>query len=167
MCDISMCDQSLAMCTHLLYYFRTIHTIVYYIHLYVTRWRRCIGYLKLQVSFRQKATNHRALWREMTYRDKAYYSSSPPSILHTVNRFHILLSCVAHEPAVFHLYMRVTTGCLCVCEYVCVCVCVCVCTRCIAYVIGRYQWVCVCVFVCVCARARTCPCVFASVFVCV
>jgi len=35
--------------------------------------RRCIGCLKLQVSFRKRATNFRALLRKMTYKDKASY----------------------------------------------------------------------------------------------
>jgi len=34
-----------------------------------TGWRRCIGCLKLQVSFRKRATSYRALLREMTYND--------------------------------------------------------------------------------------------------
>ena len=40
---------------------------------------RCIGCLKLQVSSRKTATNHRALLRKMTYIDKASYASLPPS----------------------------------------------------------------------------------------
>ena len=32
----------------------------------------------LQVSFRKRATNYRALLREMTYKDKTSYESSPP-----------------------------------------------------------------------------------------
>ena len=43
-----------------------------------TGWRRCIGCLKLQTSFRKRATNHRALLRKMTYKDKASCGSSPP-----------------------------------------------------------------------------------------
>jgi len=39
--------------------------------------QKCIGCLKLQVSFRKRATNHRALWRKITSKDKASYSSSP------------------------------------------------------------------------------------------
>ena len=42
-------------------------------------WGRCIGCLKLQVVFRQRATHSRALLREMTYKDKASYGSSAPS----------------------------------------------------------------------------------------
>jgi len=51
-----------------------------------TRWRRCIGSLKLRVSFHKRATNHRALLRKMTYEDKASYGSSPPCIvmLHSI-----------------------------------------------------------------------------------
>jgi len=37
------------------------------IHVYDTGWRRCIGCLKLQVSFHKRATNYRALLRKMTY----------------------------------------------------------------------------------------------------
>ena len=40
-----------------------------------TVWRRYIVCLKLQVSFRKRATNYRALLWEMTYRDKASYGS--------------------------------------------------------------------------------------------
>jgi len=45
---------------------------------YNTGWRRLIGCLKLQVIFRTRATNHRALLRKITYEDKASYGSSPP-----------------------------------------------------------------------------------------
>jgi len=41
-------------------------------------WRRCIGCLKLQISFRKKITNFRALFRKMTYKDKISYDSTPP-----------------------------------------------------------------------------------------
>jgi len=43
-----------------------------------TGWRRLVGCLKLQVIFRKRATNYRALVRKMTYEDKASYGSSPP-----------------------------------------------------------------------------------------
>ena len=36
-----------------------------------TGWRRPTGFLKLQVIFRKRATDYRALWRKMTYKDKA------------------------------------------------------------------------------------------------
>jgi len=40
-----------------------------------TGWRRLIGYFKLQVVFRKRATNYRALSRKLTYGDKASYDS--------------------------------------------------------------------------------------------
>ena len=40
-------------------------------------WRRPIGCLKLQVIFRKRAVNYRALSWKMTYKDKASYGSSP------------------------------------------------------------------------------------------
>ena len=44
-----------------------------------TGWTRLIRYLKLQVIFRNRATNFRALLRKMTYEDKASHAvSSPP-----------------------------------------------------------------------------------------
>ena len=48
------------------------------IHTQDTGWRILIAYLKLQVIFRQRATNSRALLRKMTYEDKASYESTPP-----------------------------------------------------------------------------------------
>jgi len=46
--------------------------------LWATGWRRCIGCLKLQVSFRKRATNYRALLRKLACKDKASYTYSPP-----------------------------------------------------------------------------------------
>ena len=46
-------------------------------HVKRTGWRRLIGCLKLQVIFRKRATNHRALLQKMTYEDKASYDSTP------------------------------------------------------------------------------------------
>jgi len=43
-----------------------------------TGWRKLIGCLKLQVIFRKRATNYRALVRKMTCGDKASYDSTPP-----------------------------------------------------------------------------------------
>ena len=39
---------------------------------------RCIGCLKLHMTFDERATKHRALLRKMTYKDKASYGSLPP-----------------------------------------------------------------------------------------
>ena len=43
--------------------------------------RRLIGLFKLQTVFRKRATKHRSLLRKMTYKDKAFYGSSPPCII--------------------------------------------------------------------------------------
>jgi len=45
--------------------------------MYATRWRRLIGSLKLQIIFHKRATKYRSLLREMTYKDKGSYESSP------------------------------------------------------------------------------------------
>ena len=44
-----------------------------------TGWRRPIGCLISEITFRKLATNYRALLRKMTYTDKASYDSTPPS----------------------------------------------------------------------------------------
>jgi len=46
----------------------------------VTGWWKPIGCLKLQVIFRKRATNYRALLWKMTYEHKASYDSTPPCI---------------------------------------------------------------------------------------
>jgi len=43
-----------------------------------TGWRRLIGSPKLQIIFHQRATKHKSLLREMTYKDKGSYESLPP-----------------------------------------------------------------------------------------
>ena len=48
------------------------------VHAQDTGWPRLIGCLKLQVIFRKKATNNRALLRKITCKDEASYASSPP-----------------------------------------------------------------------------------------
>ena len=45
---------------------------------YYTGWRRLIGSLKLQVIFRKRATNYRALLWKITYKDNASCDSTPP-----------------------------------------------------------------------------------------
>jgi len=39
---------------------------------WLTGWRRCVGCLKLHVSFRQRTTNYKALLRKMSYRANDY-----------------------------------------------------------------------------------------------
>jgi len=63
-----------------------------------TRRRRPMGCLKLQVIFRKRATNYRALLRKMTYGNKASYGSSPPCTAHLFWKefcIHLLRSNVA------------------------------------------------------------------------
>ena len=52
-------------------------------HIHTTGWRRPIGCLISQITFRKLATNHRALLRKKTYKDKASYDSTPPCSLRT------------------------------------------------------------------------------------
>ena len=69
------------------------HTCVCLSHTYkhspclATGWRRPIACLISWITFRKLATNYRALLREMTYKDKASYGSSPPCIGHFVSSF--------------------------------------------------------------------------------
>ena len=68
-------------------------------------WRRPIGCLKLQVIFRKRATNYRALLRKMTYKDKASYDSSPPC-----TQFSIVFDAIQFEKwkhAYFHIYIYI------------------------------------------------------------
>jgi len=51
-----------------------------------TGWRRFIGCLKLQVIFRKRAANYRALLRKMSYEDKASYDSTPLCIISVLFR---------------------------------------------------------------------------------
>ena len=68
-----------------------------YAHMY-TGWRRLIGCLKLQVIFRKRATNYRALLRKMTYEDKASYDSSPPCTPVSPSPLHVRTHTHAHAP---------------------------------------------------------------------
>jgi len=53
--------------------------ILLHVYIYrVTTRQKNVGCLKLQVIFRKKATNYRALLRKMTYEDKASYGSLSP-----------------------------------------------------------------------------------------
>ena len=46
----------------------------------VTGWPRLIGSPTLQIIFHKKAMKYRSLLRNMTYKDKASYDSTPPCI---------------------------------------------------------------------------------------
>jgi len=67
------------------------------IALTVTGWRRPIGCLELQVIFRKRATDYRALLRKMTSKDKASYASSPPCMSH-LHASHLIYAppCMSH-----------------------------------------------------------------------
>jgi len=70
---------------------RFVHThshveFIAYTHAHPTHgrgWRRRIGCLKLQVSFRKRATNFRSLLRNITCKDKTFYASSSVCHSHT------------------------------------------------------------------------------------
>ena len=49
-----------------------------------TGWRRPIGCLISQITFRKLATNYRALLRKMMHKDKASYDFTPPCIYASV-----------------------------------------------------------------------------------
>ena len=51
-----------------------------------TGWRRLIGCLKLQATFRQRATKYRARLRKITCKDKASYDTTPPYNVHVITR---------------------------------------------------------------------------------
>ena len=56
--------------------------------------RRSKGCRKLRVIFGHRATNYRALWRKITYKNKASYGSSPPCMgwLRLVGSFKLYIS---------------------------------------------------------------------------
>jgi len=61
------------------------------------RWPRLIGCLKLQVIFRKRATNHRALLRKMTSEDKALYASTPLCMTYPFVTWRIFICDMAHS----------------------------------------------------------------------
>ena len=101
---------------------------------YCTGWRRPVGCLQLQVIFRKRATDYRALLRILTCTDKTSYGSSPPcnTRLKSLNSYRpyvssplctLLLNVSGFRCWQIHTYLYIYK---CVCVYVCVCVCVCV-----------------------------------------
>jgi len=76
-----------------------------------TRWRRLLGFPKMQIIFHKRATKYRALLLRMTYKDKGSYESSPPCNIG---------SCFCG-----YVYIYVLCGYLnicCFCGYVYICV---------------------------------------------
>jgi len=92
-----------------------------------TGWRRPIGCLRLQVIYRKRATNYRAVLRKMTCKDKASYDSTPPCISHTYQTYvsHIRITHTYHayvshirithtyHTYVSHIRMKSLKQCLC------------------------------------------------------
>ena len=67
-----------------------------------TGWRRVIGCLKLQVSFRKRATSYRALLRKMTCKDTVSYDSTPPCTIRIIKQLkHRPSACDVHSRFVF------------------------------------------------------------------
>ena len=99
-----------------------------------TGWRRPIGCLKLQVIFRKRATNHRALLRKMTYKDKASYDSLPPctctkpktaAVADSVMEFYIYM--YIYEYIFIYMYIHVymyTCVHIYIWKYMYVCMCI-------------------------------------------
>ena len=78
-----------------------------------TGWQRCIGCLKLQVSFRKRATNYRVLLRKVTYEDKTPYASLPPCTdSYVFIQYHIDINTRTHN----NMYTYICT-CIVVCAY--------------------------------------------------
>jgi len=73
-----------------------------------TGWRRPIGCLGLQVIFRKRATNYRALLQKITYKDKASYGSSPLSYVHIVNKCtHNFLNIFSHIKIFLNIFSHI------------------------------------------------------------
>jgi len=132
----------------------------------------------LQVSFRKKTTNHQALLRKPTYKDKASYGSLPPC------KPTYCLCCFFPLPVVCVVWVCVfVRGCgrlhYCIAGVVasiaccrCECACVCTCCACVRFITlpAMHAFVHACLHcwcsyfpcllrVCVCVRVYVCICV--------
>jgi len=72
-------------------YIFTAYTYLRHICSLAIGWQGTIRCLKMQVSFRKRTTNYRALLRKETYEDKASCRCSPPCIYITCVHTHMLL----------------------------------------------------------------------------
>jgi len=83
---------------------------------HTTGWRRLIGSPKLQIIFHKRATKYRSLLRNMTYKDKGSYDSSPPCTVICVIR--VMRSHTTHDThhithiTLLHLKGPVVTICI-------------------------------------------------------
>jgi len=102
--------------------------------LYDTGWRRCIGCLKLLVSFCKRAINYRALWRKTPCKDKAWYASSPSCIYLELYETYLCVCMCIHIYTNIYMYVFIHVctyihGYVCVCVYVFIHMCICMYSR--------------------------------------
>jgi len=85
-----------------------------------TGWRRPIGCHKLQVIFRKRAINYRALLQKMTCKNNASYGSSPPCIhIHSCEYEYLYMYILVYTNMYTrkYIWMDMRT-CMFVCSYV-------------------------------------------------
>ena len=75
----------------------------------LTYWRKCIGCLKLQISFCKRVTNLRALVQNMTCNDKTSYVSTPPCIIMITYR----VSMITHMVLLWEWHSMLSASHLC------------------------------------------------------
>ena len=88
-----------------------------------TGWQRPIGCLKLQVIFRKRTTNYRALLQKMTYEYKPSYASSPLCIvarLYSSVYWWILLSSLHTNESSSFAGSAVYSLCMFTCKHTCI-----------------------------------------------
>jgi len=151
-----------------------------------TGWRRRIECLELQVIFRKRATNCRALLRKMTYKDKASHGSSPPCTIvcalicvhgcarETGRERVFVFACMRVFACVYNVTLN-TSVCALICVHGCVrersCehvfVFACMCVFACVYKVTLNSRVCalICVYGCVCGRSCERVFVFACTWV--
>jgi len=90
-----------------------------------TGWRKLIGSPKLQIIFHKRATKYRSLSREMTYKNKGSYESSPPYICFLCMRVcayvHMQIfasACICVYATYRHMHL-IAYAFICVCIYAC------------------------------------------------
>ena len=84
-------------------------------------WRTPIGCQKVQVIFRKRATNCRALLRKMTSEDKASYRSSHPTVILHSDLKHLKYLQMLQRVAVCCSVLQCVAVCCSVLHYVAVC----------------------------------------------
>ena len=107
-----------------------------------TGWRRLIGCLKLQVIFRKRVTNYRALLQKMTYEDTASYDFTPPC-----SRMSNFLCIVLHWTINWNWWMMNKQR-----KFESLGWCMCVCVRASIYA-SMYAYICTCIPIFSCLRA--------------